>query len=250
MRQIHIFLVLSVPIVTYYILSYWGDPLGSKTVVAFVLMSVMSWLALREMRDYYRIPNGFAIDYDEDLDRRGLGLCALTTLAIFLVSIVFSGLLGGQQIAGKSGVELLVFLAMNAVLYVPQALRLGIFETATSVFNQLLNEAVWQTFIVSAGEELLKLSSIVGITFRFQKSASPFLRSHYRELGALIPISVWAFLHAMIAYSNVYMTLAAFIAGCLLFWLLLRVKSIVGVILSHSGYNTLIQAIKILFGSV
>jgi len=43
--------------------------------------------------------------------------------------------------------------------------------------------------------------------------------------------------------------LAAFIAGLLLYWLLLGSKSILAPLLSHAGYNWITQAIKILVGS-
>lgn len=230
MRQIHLFLSVSTLVITYYVLSFWADPVASKTVVAFTIMFMMSWLSLAYMKQYYKLPDGagFPVDWDEDLDRRGLGLCLLSTLGIFVVSIAFTGIFS------------------RAVLYVPEAKALGVLETGSTLTTQILNELLYQTFIVSAGEESLKLSVIVGLTLMLQHSRNAFLRSRCREVGALIPIGFWAFLHAMIAYSNIYMTVAAFAAGVILFWLLLRLKSLLGVILTHAWYNTIVRVVSLL----
>lgn len=224
------FLSVSTLIIAYYILSFWSDPVAGKTVLAFGMMSYGSWIALGQMGQYYKVPDGggFPIDWDEDLDRRGLAECFLAALGIFLVSMFFTGVFG------------------QAVLYVPEAKALGILETGASLTNQILNEVLYQTFIVAAAEESMKLSAMVGLTLQFRHSANQFLRSRSREVAAVLVIGIWAFLHAMIAYQNIYMTLAAFLAGIVLFYLLLRTKSLLAVIVAHSSYNAVVRVITLL----
>ena len=229
MRQLDLFLSISSVIIAYFVLSFWSDEQARWTVVAFAIMSFGSWIALHRMEKYGTTHGGSPLDYDEDLDRHGLAECFLAALGMMLVSMFFTGIMG------------------RAVLYVPAAAKmLGILETGSALTNQILNEALYQTFVVGAAEESMKLSAMIGLTLRFRNSAYSFLRSRSREAAAIIVISIWAFLHAMIAYQNVYMTLAAFVAGLILFYLLLRRKSLLGVIVAHSSYNLIVRIISMI----
>ena len=204
--------------------------------MGFSAMFFGSWIALNRMEKYGVTRAGSPVDYDEDLNRSGLSRCVLASVGIFLVSMIFTGLFG------------------QAVLYVPKSTMLGVMETAFAtvpVLTRILNELLYQTFVVAAAEESMKLSAMIGLTWKFRSSANEFLRSKAREAAAAIVVGFWALLHAILAYSNVYMTVAAFVAGLILLWQLFDTKSILAPIVTHGPlYNAILQIIKIVAGSV
>ena len=217
-----IFSTLSVIVAFFFLLQNYNTPASYQVVVAYSIMSFGALLGILGIREVLGPPRtkSWTVDFDENFNVSQLIYIVGGFVSIFLISFVF---LSGT-----------VF-PKNQILFVPVS---GVISL--TALGAPLTEILWQAFIVAWSEEMFKLNIIEA------------LGSRLGEIPAVgIAISVWAILHAFLAFSSLLFVVPAFAAGIALYMLLRYTHNILVPVIAHALYNwTIVIIVSPLGGHV
>jgi len=213
MRDFLVYYAFIIYPIFYFLLATYNTPTYYVTL-GFAVMLPLGFAILVALKSW-RSPFIFeGIDFDENLTRHGLALSLVLGALPALLLMFFN-------IAGN-------FSVFQTCLYIPKS---GVTLGAMPV----LGDVLYQFSLVAPAEETFKVVGIYAPYTRLQD-----------ERVAVLPITIWAFLHTILAGFTVPMVLFAVFIGGLWFWLLKETKSIVAPILAHSVYNSVVIACEAL----
>lgn len=218
-RDLILFDVITALGITHFLLKTKGTPLEMVTIM-FTLMWVMSMVILVMLRVYggRSGQTGDVVDYDENLERQHLPWLFGSLAAIAVINILLvSGLRGAVRFSA-------IYVPRPSLAQVP-----GTFSGTATILDDLL----YNFFLVSQAEESVKLMSILAL----------YRKTQNFMLSAGIPIGIWAVFHAYLAYLGQGMevlVIAAFISGIVLFIALRQTKSLLNAVISHGLWNSIV----------
>ena len=200
-------------------MSNWADDSKKWIIVAFALSAIISWYNLRNRPT--------AIPYDENLNFNSLLWIGGGVVMLFLVSLIFAGLLFSDVLNANSPLIGLPDLTQGFLPLIP-------------IITVPLNSFLWQLFLVANAEEAVKfnvqtalydwLDNRVGVEFA-------------KFVGFGLPIIIWALMHTMLSYTTGNVTgqvFAAIGAGIVLTYVIWRTGSILSAILVHGFFNVIL----------
>jgi membrane protease YdiL (CAAX protease family) len=127
-----------------------------------------------------------------------------------------------------------MLMSVNPLNLLPQASSM-----VTSFAVVLISGLVF----AATSEELFKLAIFAEATERWGKTGYKIGRITVPSVFIAVgfPVTFWALLHSISAYSNLLMVIPAFVNGIILIVVLWYTKSILTVIAAHWGYNSFIS---------
>lgn len=169
------------------------------------------------------IQYGRVLDWNENFKQSHLafvlfGVGLIVVLSALITSGSVANILGASQLAWAPTI-----LGFSSTL--PSTYPLAWLPES---FSNLIQQSLWQVFVVAFAEETMKLAVI--LTFA--------RRTGNEWFAVILAVGAWAEGHAMLAYGGAVLPLlAAFAAGIVLYVVLRMTKSLVVPILIHGTVN-------------
>jgi hypothetical protein len=155
-------------------------------------------------------------DWDENFQWWHLGIIMASVSAIYALNTLFLGPLSSAFPEPMSGT-----LAPISFALIPQ------------VWANMIQQILWQTFVVAFAEETLKIAVILPFSRRWQ----------LEFIMAPVVIGIWAEGHSVLAYGGAFWPLVAAFAGGIILYVMIRITRnlLVGVV-GHAGINLIALA--------
>lgn len=157
---------------------------------------------------------GDLVDYDEDLQRSDLYLVLGAVAGMLILSTILVSIPGYAESA----------------LFVPQPSRTLSLDLPSIT---VLKDVLYNYTLVAVGEETVKIAFILILFRRFRK----------KWLSLIVVIGSWSIWHLYLSYIGVLapiMTLAAFLSGIIMYFLVEYTESLVNTIIAHGTYNSIL----------
>jgi len=152
-------------------------------------------------------------DWDENFQWWHLGVILASVSAIYSLNTLFLGPLSSAFPEPMSGT-----LAPISFALIPQ------------VYANLIQQALWQTFVVAFAEETLKIAVILPFSRRWQ----------LEFIMAPVIIGIWAEGHSVLAYGGAFWPLVAAFAGGIIIYAVIRItRNLLVGVASHSIINVI-----------
>lgn len=152
-------------------------------------------------------------DWDENFQWWHLGIIMATVSAIYALNTLFLGPLSTSFPEPMSGT-----LAPIAFALIPQ------------VWANLIQQILWQTFVVAFAEETLKMAVILPFSRRWQ----------LEFVMAPVVIGIWAEGHSVLAYGGAFWPLVAAFAGGIILYAVIRItRNLLVGVTSHALINVI-----------
>ncbi|MGB9022407.1 MAG: CPBP family glutamic-type intramembrane protease [Candidatus Bathyarchaeia archaeon] len=150
-------------------------------------------------------------DWDENFEWWHLGIIMASVSAIYALNTLFLGPLSTAFPEPMSGT-----LAPIAFALIPQ------------VWANLIQQILWQTFVVAFAEETLKIAVILPFSRRWQ----------LEFIMAPVVIGIWAEGHSVLAYGGAFWPLVAAFAGGIIIYAIIRItRNLLTGVIAHAGIN-------------
>jgi hypothetical protein len=150
-------------------------------------------------------------DWDENFQWWHLGVILASVSAIYSLNTLFLGPLSSAFPEPMSGTLTPISFAL-----IPQ------------VWANLIQQVLWQTFVVAFAEETLKIAVILPFSRRWQ----------LEFIMAPVVIGIWAEGHSVLAYGGAFWPLVAAFAGGIIIYAVIRItRNLLVGVASHAGIN-------------
>lgn len=155
-------------------------------------------------------------DWDENFQWWHLGVILASVSAIYALNTLFLGPLSTSFPEPMSGT-----LAPISFALIPQ------------VWANLIQQALWQTFVVAFAEETLKIAVILPFSRRWQ----------LEFIMAPVVIGIWAEGHSVLAYGGAFWPLVAAFAGGIIIYVMIRItRNLLTGVSVHAAVNLIALA--------
>lgn len=211
------FLLISVPIDVFFILSAFNTA-NFSTTIAFLLMILTSFVALIAFKVMGKHEEPLSFDKNPGL--KGLGIGVLLGAVVLFVNVVAISVSSLSFLPSPNSI--LSGINYNSILFVP-----NYFATAQSSSANILNNAVFEVILTAPGEEGLKAAMLYGM----------YMLTQNELVSVVFSVGIWASFHVILVGFTGAEVLLAFISGLIWYGGWKYTGSLLTAIVSHGVYD-------------